>query len=42
MAINTAIRHLERGDWEKAHAIAQHDASAEIDALVAMLKQSTA
>ena len=21
MALNTAIRHLQRGDWEKAHAI---------------------
>ncbi len=25
MAINTAIRHLQRGDWQKAHAIVQND-----------------
>ena len=25
MALNTAIRHLQRGDWEKAHAIVQND-----------------
>jgi hypothetical protein len=80
MALNTAIRHLQRGDWQKAHAIVQtddtdmgcwahgivhmlegdignarywfrragrpfprdRDASAEIDALVTMLKQQTA
>jgi hypothetical protein len=79
MALNTAIRHLQRGDWQKAHAIVQNDntdlgfwahgivhmldgdlgnaryrfrragrpfprerdASAEIDALVRTLKQST-
>jgi hypothetical protein len=27
MALNTAIRHLRKGDWEKAHAIVQNDAS---------------
>ena len=27
MALNTAIRHLQRGDWEKAHAIVQNDNS---------------
>ena len=80
MALNTAIRHLQRGDWQKAHSIVQNDntdlgcwahgivhmlegdignarywfrragrpfprdreASAEIDALVTMLKQRTA
>ena len=80
MALNTAIRHLQRGDWEKAHGIVQNDnsemgcwahgivhmlegdlgnarywfrragrpfprerdASAEIDALVTMLKAQTA
>lgn len=80
MALNTAIRHLQRGDWQKAHTIVQtddtdmgcwahgivhmlegdignarywfrragrpfprdRDASAEIDALVTMLKQQTA
>ena len=80
MALNTAIRHLQRGDWQNAHAIVQNDdsaigcwahgivhmlegdignarywfrragrpfprdreASAEIDALVTMLKQQTA
>ena len=80
MALNTAIRHLQRGDWQKAHSIVQNDntemgcwahgivhmlegdignarywfrragrpfprdreASAEIDALVTMLKQQTA
>jgi hypothetical protein len=80
MALNTAIRHLQRGDWQKAHAIVQNDAtemgcwahgivhmlegdvgnarywyrragrpfprerdaSAEIDALVATLKQQAA
>jgi hypothetical protein len=25
MALNTAIRHLRRGDWQKAHAIVQND-----------------
>ena len=25
MALNTAIRHLQRGDWDKAHAIVQND-----------------
>ena len=25
MALNTAIRHLQRGDWQKAHAIVQND-----------------
>ena len=25
MALNTAIRHLQRGDWEKAHSIVQND-----------------
>jgi len=80
MAISTAIRHLQRGDWEKAHSIVQndnsemgcwahgivhmlegdlgtarywyrragrpfpreHDASAEIDALVMALRLQTA
>ena len=80
MALSTAIRHLRRGDWQKAHEIVQNDntdmgcwahgivhmlegdignarywfrragrpfprdreASAEIDALVAMLKEQTA
>src|SRR5690348_12171270 len=27
MALNTAIRHLTRGDWQKAHAIVQNDES---------------
>ena len=27
MAISTAIRHLQRGDWEKAHSIVQNDDS---------------
>ena len=27
MALNTAIRHLKRGDWEKAHPIVQNDNS---------------
>jgi hypothetical protein len=27
MAINTAIRHLQRGDWQKAHPIVQNDDS---------------
>src|SRR6476660_5996892 len=80
MTLNTAIRYLQRGDWQKAHSIVQNDntemgcwahgivhmlegdignarywfrragrpfprdreASAEIDALVTMLKQQTA
>jgi hypothetical protein len=80
MALNSAIRHLRRGDWQKAHAIVQNDstdmgcwahgivhmlegdlgnarywfrragrpfprerdASAEIDALVASIKQQSA
>jgi len=25
MAISTAIRHLQRGDWETAHSIVQDD-----------------
>jgi hypothetical protein len=25
MALSTAIRHLQRGDWGKAHAIVQND-----------------
>ena len=25
MAISTAIRHLRRGDWQKAHGIVQND-----------------
>ena len=25
MALNTAIRHLTHGDWQKAHAIVQND-----------------
>jgi hypothetical protein len=25
MALNTAIRHLQRGDFQKAHAIVQND-----------------
>ena len=25
MALTTAIRHLRRGDWRKAHAIVQND-----------------
>ena len=25
MTLNTAIRHLQRGDFEKAHAIVQND-----------------
>jgi hypothetical protein len=25
MALNTAIRHLQRGDWKKAHTIVQND-----------------
>src|SRR5690348_15955044 len=27
MALNTAIRHLKNGDWQKAHAVVQNDAS---------------
>jgi len=27
MALTTAIRHLRRGDWQKAHAIVQNDSS---------------
>jgi hypothetical protein len=27
MPIGTAIRHLKKGDWEKAHAIVQADES---------------
>jgi len=27
MALNTAIRHLRRGDWQKAHAIVQNDST---------------
>ena len=27
MALSSAIRHLQRGDWEKAHAIVQNDNS---------------
>jgi hypothetical protein len=27
MTIGTAIRHLRKGDWQKAHAIVQEDAS---------------
>ena len=27
MALNTAIRHLTRGDWQKAHLIVQNDES---------------
>ena len=29
MAIGTAIRHLKKGDWQKAHVIVQADESAE-------------
>ena len=29
MAIGTAIRHLKKGDWQKAHEIVQNDESAE-------------
>ena len=25
MALNTAIRYLKKGEWQKAHEIAQHD-----------------
>ena len=25
MALSAAIRHLQRGDWQKAHAIVQND-----------------
>lgn len=27
MALSTAIRHLRRGDWQKAHAIVQNDST---------------
>ncbi len=27
MAIGTAVRHLKKGDWEKAHALVQKDES---------------
>jgi len=27
MTLATAIRHLKRGDWQKAHAIVQNDSS---------------
>ncbi|HXR55414.1 MAG TPA: hypothetical protein VN858_01360 [Casimicrobiaceae bacterium] len=27
MALSTAIRHLRRGDWQKAHTIVQNDNS---------------
>jgi hypothetical protein len=27
MALDTAIRHLRRGDWQKAHALVQNDSS---------------
>jgi hypothetical protein len=27
MAIGTAVRYLRKGDWQKAHAIVQEDAS---------------
>jgi hypothetical protein len=29
MAIGTAIRHLRKGEWQKAHAIVQSDESVE-------------
>jgi Flp pilus assembly protein TadD len=28
MALGTAIRHLRKGDWTKAHALVQNDESA--------------
>jgi hypothetical protein len=28
MALGTAVRHLRKGDWEKAHAIVQADDTA--------------
>jgi hypothetical protein len=28
MSLRAAVRHLEQGEWEKAHAIAQDDNSA--------------
>ena len=28
MALGTAVRHLKKGDWEKAHAIVQADETA--------------
>ncbi len=27
MPLGTAVRHLRKGDWSKAHAIVQHDES---------------
>jgi hypothetical protein len=27
MALNTALRHLKKGDWEKAHILVQKDES---------------
>jgi len=27
MPLNTAIRHLKSGNWQKAHAVVQNDAS---------------
>jgi hypothetical protein len=27
MALDTAIRHLRRGDWQKAHVLVQNDGS---------------
>ena len=27
MALNTAIRHLKSGNWQKAHAVVQNDPS---------------
>jgi hypothetical protein len=27
MALDTAIRHLRRGDWQKAHVLVQNDSS---------------
>ena len=27
MALNAAIKHLQRGEWEKAHTIVQNDPS---------------
>ena len=27
MALNTVIRHLQKGNWEKAHSIVQNDPS---------------
>ena len=28
MPIGTAVRHLKKGDWQKAHALVQQDGSA--------------